>query len=42
MNPKGGYTLDNVQVISWRANRLKVDASINELEMLIAFMKQGE
>lgn len=42
IDPKGGYTLDNVQVISWRANRLKVDASINELEMLIAFMKQGE
>jgi hypothetical protein len=42
IDPKGGYTLDNVQVISWRANRLKVDASINELEMLLAFMKQGE
>jgi hypothetical protein len=42
IDPKGGYTLDNVQILSWRANRLKVDASINELEMLLAFMKQGE
>lgn len=42
IDPKKGYTLDNVQIISWRANRLKTDASINELEMLLAFMKQGE
>jgi hypothetical protein len=42
IDPKKGYTLDNVQVLSWRANRLKVDASIEELELLIAYMKQGE
>jgi len=42
IDPNKGYTLDNVQIISWRANRLKADASINELEMLLAFMKQGE
>jgi hypothetical protein len=42
IDPTKGYTLDNVQILSWRANRLKVDASINELEMLLAFMKQGE
>lgn len=42
IDPKKGYTLDNVQILSWRANRLKVDASIQELELLLAFMKQGE
>lgn len=42
IDPSKGYTLDNVQIISWRANRLKADASINELQMLLAFMTQGE
>ena len=42
IDPKLGYTIDNVQILSWRANRLKVDASIEELELLLAFMKQGE
>jgi len=36
-----GYTLDNVQILSWRANRLKVDATIQELELLLNYMKQG-
>lgn len=42
IDPTKGYTLDNVQIISWRANRLKADATINELQMLLAFMTQGE
>lgn len=35
-----GYTRDNVAVVSWRANRLKGDASIAELEAILAYMKQ--
>lgn len=27
----GGYTVDNVQVISWQANKMKQDASPDEL-----------
>ena len=42
IDPSKGYTLDNVQVISWRANRLKADATVQELELLLSFMKQGE
>ena len=42
IDPAKGYTLDNVQVISWRANRVKADATVQELEMLLSFMKQGE
>jgi hypothetical protein len=42
IDPSKGYTLDNVQVISWRANRLKSDATVEELEKVVAFLKQGE
>jgi hypothetical protein len=41
IDPKLGYTKDNIQILSWRANRLKVDATIEELELLIAYLKQG-
>jgi hypothetical protein len=37
-----GYTKDNIQVISWKANRLKAYATVEDLEILVAFMKQGE
>lgn len=37
-----GYTKDNIQIISWKANRIKGYASIEELEMLVAYLKNGE
>lgn len=39
-----GYVKGNVEVVSWRANTLKRDASIAELEQVIAWMRrqQGE
>ena len=37
-----GYTLDNIQIISWKANRLKSNATVEELEAVVFFMKQGE
>jgi hypothetical protein len=37
-----GYTRDNIQVISWKANRIKGAASLQDLEMLVAYLKQGE
>lgn len=37
-----GYTPDNIQIISWKANRIKGYASIQELEMLLAYLTQGE
>jgi hypothetical protein len=42
INPKGGYTKDNIQVISWRANWLKNNASFSEIERLYNFMKKKE
>jgi len=37
-----GYTPDNIQIISWKANRLKSYATLEDLEILVAFMKQGD
>ena len=37
-----GYTPDNVLVISWRANTLKRDAQIEELEKVIVYMKEHQ
>lgn len=37
-----GYTRDNIQVISWKANRIKGAASLQDLEMMVAYMKQGD
>ena len=34
-----GYTRDNVWVTSWRANKLKSDASLEELEKLVSGLK---
>lgn len=40
INPNKGYTIGNVQWVSGRANRIKYNASIEELEMILANMKQ--
>lgn len=37
-----GYTKDNTRVISWRANKLKSDASIEELEAVLSYMKEND
>lgn len=36
-----GYIPGNVRVISWRANRLKNDASIEELRAILRYMEAG-
>ena len=36
-----GYTVDNIQIISWKANRIKSYATVEELETIVAYMKQG-
>lgn len=35
-----GYIKGNVHVISWRANRIKCDASLEEIEKLYLYMKE--
>ena len=37
--PKRGYIRGNIAVISMRANRIKSDASIQELEAILAYMR---
>jgi hypothetical protein len=37
-----GYTPDNIQIISWKANRVKGYATLQELEMLVAYLQNGE
>jgi hypothetical protein len=38
---KKGYVPGNVRVISWRANRLKNDATVEELEAVLRYLKMG-
>lgn len=37
-----GYEKDNVIVVSWRANRLKADATVDEMKMLARFYDKLE
>lgn len=36
----GGYVRGNIQVISWRANRIKCDATVDEMRKLLAYMEK--
>ena len=40
MIPELGYTKNNIKFISYKANRIKNDSSIEILENLIKYMKQ--
>ncbi len=35
VDPRRGYTKDNVWVVSWRANRIKSDATLKELQNMV-------
>ena len=37
ITPSLGYVKDNVLVVSWRANRIKADASVEELKLVSQF-----
>lgn len=40
INNKKGYVPGNIVVVSWKANRLKSNASLNELKLLVSFYGQ--
>jgi hypothetical protein len=35
-----GYIIGNIRVISWRANRIKGDATTREIELILEYMKR--
>lgn len=39
INTKLGYIPGNVIIVSWRANRIKSDASLEELEKIVSFYR---
>lgn len=42
IQPGAGYTKTNTQIISWRANKLKNNATIDELDAIVRYMRQHE
>lgn len=42
MDNKKGYTKDNICVISWKANKLKNNASLKEMEAVVKYMRKVE
>jgi hypothetical protein len=40
IRPEKGYVKGNVQIVSMKANRIKNDATIEELEKVLAFMRR--
>lgn len=40
--PSRGYVPDNIHVISFRANRIKSDASVNELRAVLAYCEANQ
>jgi len=36
IDSRGGYVLGNIRIVSWRANSLKSNATVEELEALLA------
>jgi hypothetical protein len=40
INPKGGYTKDNIQIISHRANSIKSDGTPEEVMLVAEFMNR--
>lgn len=41
VDPSLGYLKGNVRVISWRANRLKSDATVQELRSILDYMERA-
>lgn len=41
MVPELGYVKGNVRIISQKANRMKSNASLEELEAIVSYMRQG-
>ncbi len=40
-NTLEGYTLKNIRTISWRANRIKSDATLADMRAICAYMEDN-
>lgn len=40
IDPNRGYVKENIWVISWRANHIKSNSSLEELEKLVSVLRQ--
>lgn len=38
LNPRLGYIKDNIRIISWRANKIKSDATVEEISAILSYM----
>lgn len=39
LNPDKGYVKDNIRLISWRANEIKHDSTLDELRAVVRWME---
>lgn len=42
IDPSKGYTPTNVRIISWRANRIKSDGTLEELRRIVEFLERSK
>jgi hypothetical protein len=42
IKPELGYVKDNIRVVCWRVNRIRNDATLDELKKLVAFLEQQQ
>lgn len=42
VNPKKGYTMDNVRVISWKANTVKNNGTVEEHQKIIDYIREND
>lgn len=40
IDPAGGYTRENIRIISWRANKIKSDATLEELRAVLSYVER--
>lgn len=42
IDPNKGYVKENIRIISWRANKIKSDATLEEIEAIVEYIKENK